>query len=375
MALEINDNSEANAEAKVESGLNRQINLFGAKKVTAADRMFFIEQLAMMLETGSDLHSSLSVLKQQSDNPEMGRVIGMLCDDINEGKTFASAIAKHPEVFSNTYVSLIAASESGGYIRKILEHLLAMEKQRDELHTTLVSAVSYPAFLLFFSFAMVVFILVVVFPKFADMFVAIQDQLPATTIILMATSHIIIDYWWAILIGFSVLIMGFIYWLKSESGNRTMDSIKLRTPILKNIFIKLYLIQTMRVLGLSLSHGVNLVEALDIAKDVVKNRIFHDFINSLGISISEGRTLASGFKDTDFIPPIVKQMISTGEETGNLAMVSTRIADYFQKELEKLLQFITKAIEPVMLIVMGVVVGVLVSSLILPIFKLSHAVH
>lgn len=131
----------------------------------------------------------------------------------------------------------------------------------------------------------------------------------------------------------------------------------------------------MRVLGLSLSHGVNLVEALDIAKDVVKNRIFHDFINSLGISISEGRTLASGFKDTDFIPPIVKQMISTGEETGNLAMVSTRIADYFQKELEKLLQFITKAIEPVMLIIMGVVVGVLVSSLILPIFKLSHAVH
>ena len=107
----------------------------------------------------------------------------------------------------------------------------------------------------------------------------------------------------------------------------------------------------------------------------VKNRVFHDFINRLSIIVSEGRTLASGFKEVDFIPPIVVQMITTGEETGNLAMVSTRIADYFQKELKKLLHFITKAIEPIMLIVMGVVVGVLVSSLILPIFKLSHAVH
>ena len=373
MALEINNNSEAKPTA--DRSLNMQISLTGHKKVSAGDRMFFIEQLAMMLETGSDLHSSLNVLKQQGDNPEMSRVIGMLCDDISEGKTFSSALAKHPKVFSNTYVSLIAASESGGYIRKILEHLLEMEKQRDELHTTLVSAVSYPAFLLVFSFGVVVFVLVVIFPKFSELFVGIQDQLPGSTIFLMALSHIIIDYWWLILVGFVVSLAGFLSWLKSEVGNRIIDRIKLQTPILKNIFIKLYLVQSMRVLGLSLSHGVNLVEALDIAKEVVKNRVFHDFINSLSISIGEGRTLASGFKEAEFIPPVVLQMITTGEETGNLALVCTRIADYFQKELKKMLTLITKAIEPIMLIVMGAIVGLLVSSLILPIFKLSQAVH
>jgi type IV pilus assembly protein PilC len=373
MALEIGKNNSA--KPKEVGGLNRQIKLSGAKKVTAGDRMFFIEQLAMMLETGSDLYSSLNVLKKQSDNPELQRIIDEISDDINEGKTFSSALARHPDVFSSTYVSLIAASESGGYIREILEHLLSMEKQRDELHSTLVSAASYPAFLIVFSVAMVVFILAVVFPKFADLFSAIEDQLPVTTRFLMALSQIIIDYWWGLLIALATLFAGFMSWLKSDSGARVMDGVKLKTPLIKHVFIKLYLIQTMRVLGLSLSHGVNLIDALDIAKDVVKNRIYHDFLDSLIRDVSEGRNLAGGFNKVDFIPPIVQQMVTTGEETGNLALVSIRIADYFQKELEKLLKFITKIIEPVMLIVMGIIVGVLVSSLILPIFKLSHAVH
>ena len=370
MAIEIENNTPAK-----KSSANININLTGPKKITANDRMFFIEQLALMIETGSDLHTSLDILKQQSKNPELIRVITEIRDSIGEGRTFSSAMAKHPEVFSSTYVSLIAASESGGYLQRILEHLLEMEKQRDELKTTIISAVSYPAFLMVFSLAMVIFILAVVFPKFAEMFTAIQDQLPGSTIFLMAASHIIIEYWWALLSGFVALVIGIIALFKSELGSRKVASFKLKAPGIKHIFIKIYLIQIMRVLGLSLKHGVNLLEALEIAKDVANNHIFHEFVDELIDNINDGKKLALGFNESEFIPPMVKQMITTGEETGNLALVSTRIADYFQKELEKLLKFITKAIEPIMLIVMGVVVGVLVSSLILPIFKLSHAVH
>ncbi len=372
MAIEI---EKAASAKKTSANINININLTGPTKVTAKDRMFFIEQLALMIETGSDLHTSLDILQQQVKKPELVRVISDIRDKIGEGKTFSSAMAKHPEVFSGTYVSLIEASESGGYLQRILEHLVEMEKQRDELNTSLISAVSYPAFLMVFSVAMVIFILVVVFPKFAEMFVAIQDQLPSTTLFLMAASHIIIDYWWAILLGISVLAMGCSVWLKSESGNQVVASFKLKAPGIKHIFIKIYLIQIMRVLGLSLKHGVNLVEALGISRDVAKNHIFHQFVDGLIDNINDGKKLAFGFNEAVFIPPMVKQMIATGEETGNLALVSTRIADYFQKELEKQLQLVTKAIEPIMLIVMGVIVGVLVSSLILPIFKLSHAVH
>jgi type II secretory pathway component PulF len=215
MAIEIESTEPAK---KSSANINININLTGPKKITAKDRMFFIEQLALMIETGSDLHTSLDILQQQSKHPELSRVISDIRDNISEGRTFSSAMAKHPEVFSSTYVSLIAASESGGYLQRILEHLVEMEKQRDELNTSLISAVSYPAFLMVFSVAMVIFILVVVFPKFAVMFVAIQDQLPSTTIFLMAASHILIEYWWALLIGLFALVMGFQPGLKANQA-------------------------------------------------------------------------------------------------------------------------------------------------------------
>jgi type II secretory pathway component PulF len=374
MALEIQSLNNSTTPDSKKTG-RKSISLFGEKKISQTDRMFFLEQLALMLETGSDLHSSLNVLAKQTSHPKLERVIQKMADDISEGGSFSSALARHPKVFSNTYVSLIAASESGGYIRRILEHLLEMEKQRAEFKSTLISAVSYPVFLMVFSLAMVIFILAVVFPKFAELFTSIQDQLPATTIFLMGLSHLIIHYWWALIASLLGFIMLFVFWAKSETGNRSLDQIKLKIPGLNTLFLKIYLIQTMRVLGLSLSNGVSLIDALNLAKDVVKNRVFHDFLDRLSHDVTEGRTLAYGFNTTPFIPPIVQQMITTGEETGKLALVTTRIADFFQKELEKTLGFISKAIEPLMLLVMGVVVGLLVSSLILPIFKLSHAVH
>jgi type II secretory pathway component PulF len=373
MALEINPKNSTDI-VKSNSG-KFKLALNSPKKVANKDRMFFIEQLALMLETGSDLHTSLNVLAKQTDNTELARVLKALSDDISEGKTFSSALAKYPQVFSNTYISLIAASESGGYIRHILEHLLIMEKQREELRNTLISAMSYPAFLMLFSIGMVVFILVVVFPKFGPLFTSIQDQLPITTIYLMALSHIISDYWWAIVPGLIGLIVLCSLWLKSAQSSALIDQLKLTTPFIKHIFVKIYLIQMMRILALSLKSGVSLMEALALSKDVVRNIGFVHFLETLVQDVTEGRKLAYGFNSSAFIPPIVKQMITTGEETGNLALVSDRIADYFQQDLEKLLKLLTKAIEPIMLLVMGVVVGVLVSSLILPIFKLSHAVH
>jgi type II secretory pathway component PulF len=374
MALELNRANKPDASKKTETG-KLKLPFSGGRKVSNKERMFFIEQLALMLETGTDLHTSLHVLAQQADHAELARIITTMRDDIGEGRTFSSALAKHPQVFSKTYISLIAASESGGYIRRILDHLLVMEKQRDELRNTLISALSYPAFLMLFSLGMVVFILAVVFPKFGQLFKSIQDQLPITTIYLMKLSHLITNYWWGLAIGLSALVVAGSLFLQSQQGRELVDRLKLSLPGIKSIYIQIYLIQMMRILALSLKSGVNLMEALELCKDVVQNAVFVRFIEGLSNDVMEGRKLAQGFKNSDMIPPIVKQMVTTGEETGNLELVSDRIAEYFQNNLEKLLKIMTKAIEPLMLLVMGVVVGVLVSSLILPIFKLSHAVH
>ncbi len=191
----------------------------------------------------------------------------------------------------------------------------------------------------------------------------------------MRFSHLITESWWLLVPGLFGLTALFSLFIKSVKGRELIDHLKLTTPVIKHIFIKIYLIQMMRILALSLKSGVNLLDALVLAKDVVQNIGFIRFVETLIKDVTEGRKLAYGFNNSEVIPPIVKQMITTGEETGNLALVSDRIADYFQQDLEKLLKLLTKAIEPIMLLVMGIVVGVLVSSLILPIFKLSHAVH
>ncbi len=358
----------------VQNMTNWQELLHKKGKVADKDRMFFTEQLSLMLETGASLPQALTTLKAQSDNPAMAYLIDDLMNNITEGNTFSYALSLHPEVFSTTYINLVAASERGGFMHQVLTQLQEMEQKREELRNTLVSSFSYPAFLVFFSFAVVVFVLVVVFPKFGDMFASIEDQLPATTIGLMAASNILTQYWIFILGGIMVCMLFLRYWLKSPDGIRYLDSFKLGAPVLKDVFIKLYLVQSLRVMSLSLRNGVSVMDTLAACKGVVRNTVYQQFINDVEAQVQEGAGLAVGFNKTDFIPPIAEQMITTGEETGNLPKVMGRIADYYERQLSKNLKALSKLAEPIMLLVMGVVVGVLVSSLILPIFKLSRAV-
>ncbi len=374
MALELNTSPPAVSQTKdTAAGIqNKDLFVSGVKNV---DVMLFTEQLALLLETGSDLHSSIETLASQTEKPRMREILTSISDAIEEGKTFSWALAQHPEAFSPTYVSLIAASEGGGYMDTVLNHLLEMEHQREELRATLVSAFTYPAFLIVFSILVVVFVLVVVFPKFGEMFSSIHDQLPVTTVFLMWLSQLILQWWWALLIACAGLMLGAFLWFKSNTGSRFLDWFKMKLPLVKDIFMQVYLIQSMRVLGLSLENGVPMLEALDSARTAVSNLLFRDFMQGIRDHVNEGRNFHLGFSRAEFIPPLVKQMITTGESTGNLPMVLARIATHYQKELDKKLKTLAKIVEPIMLLIMGVVVGLLVSSLILPIFKLSSSIR
>nr|MDJ0807905.1 type II secretion system F family protein [Gammaproteobacteria bacterium] len=347
---------------------------FQQRKISDKDRHFFTEQMALLLETGTNLHVSLQALKGQLSNPAMRELLEQLIEDVGEGKQFSHALAKHPQVFSQTYVNLIAASEDGGFMHEVLEQLLEMEEKRAQLRQTLFSALSYPVFLLLFALGVVLFVLVVVFPKFADMFSMISDQLPATTTFLMAASEFFRKQWVYLLIAMASTVLLFRYWASSQTGRYRLDWCKLNLPVVRNVFIQLYLLQSLRVLSLSLSNGVGILDTLHACRDVVPNQLFQAFIGKVERRVEAGEGIARGFEDADFIPPIVEQMISTGEETGNLPKVMARLSDYYERELSNLLKTLSKLAEPVMLLVMGVVVGLLVSSLILPIFKLSRAV-
>lgn len=344
------------------------------KKLEVTDRVFFTEQLALMLEAGMPLYESLKALATLDVKPQMKTIITSLMEDVEGGKSFSAALGRYPEFFSIAYINLVAAAENGGFLDKVLAELMVMDEKREKLKATVVSAMIYPGFLISFSLAVVIFVLVAVFPKFAVLFERIHDELPGSTLFLMAASNALINYWWLFIASLLLLSVFVYYWLRSAHGMETIDRLKLSVYVIKDIFIQLYLVQSMRLMSMSMSNGVSAIDTLSACSEVVNNTVFNRFIGQIKHHVKEGAGFSNGFEQVDFIPATVKQMIKTGDATGNLAQVMARVADYYERELEKKLALFTRMVEPIMLLVMGVVVGLLVSSLMLPIFKLSRAV-
>jgi type II secretory pathway component PulF len=354
------------------SSLN--LTLF-ASPIRDEDRMFFTEQLALLLDTGTPLHRSLMSLKDQADQENIRDILGQMAAEVEKGNSFSVALANHPKMFPVSYVKLIEASEGGGFMAKVLAELLLMDEKQQQLKTVIRSAMTYPIFLMVFSLSVVVFVMVFVFPKFADIFSSIRDQLPLSTIILMAISDILRGYWQIILAAVVAVVAAVVYVLKTPAGRYFIDKMKLRVPMLRDIFRQIYMVQLMRVLSLSLHNGVSVRDALKACREVVDNQLYRDLISAAEANVQQGRRVSEVFGNSPHIPSLAQQMLMTGEETGNLAKVMGRIADYYDKELRKRLDRLSKLAEPIMLMVMGLVVGIIVSSLILPIFKLSSVSH
>lgn len=371
MALELRHTDTSSMTAKWRAFMQLQL----PQKVGANDRKFFTEQLALLLETGNSLVDALVMISGQTSNPGLSRVLDDVRERVEEGMLFSAALSTHPEVFPNTYTTLIKSSEDGGFMDRVLKHILAMDEKREELQATLISAFTYPAFLAVFTVAVVIFILAYVFPKFEVMFESIKGDLPAITLALMWVSDVITEYWWAVLGGTAAVVALLLRAMRKMDGQQVINNLLTGIPLFRGLIYQIYMIQFMRVLSLSLGNGVTLVDALTACKDLVKFSSYAGFIESLLSNVNEGRGLSVGFTDSQFVPPLACQMMRIAEEAGRLPLVTGRIADYYQRELERRLHTLSKVIEPIMLLVMGVVVGLIVSALILPIFKVSGSVH
>jgi type II secretory pathway component PulF len=347
----------------------------GSQRVTERERMYFTEQLSLMLETGLALHAALTSLRRQSGSPALQQLLAELAQEVAGGRPFSQALARHPQVFSRTYVSLVAASERGGFLHEVLAQILRMEERREALRATLVAAFTYPAFLLCFSFAVVVFVLTTVFPKFEKLFAGIADELPLTTRGLMWMSDLILHQWPVLLAAAAVAAWLVVRWVQSGAGAAHIDRLKLRVPALGGVYLQLYLVHTLRVLSLSLANGVTIMDALAACRDLIDNRLFRDELVRIERGVQEGKGLTASFMEATLLPAAVREMIATGDATGRLAQVAGRLADFHEQALQKRLAQLAKIIEPLMLLVMGGLVGTLVASLILPIFKLARAVH
>ncbi|MGI9324259.1 MAG: type II secretion system F family protein [Pseudomonadales bacterium] len=375
MALELAQAGNGPAPTGSENSRSVKTLTNGVRKVTAKDRLFFTEQLAMLIDSGLATHQALELVARQTRHPTLGAAVLQIADDVAGGKTLSEAMAEQPHVFNSSYVRLIQASETGGYLSRVLAQLQHTDERLENLRRTLISAFTYPAILLVFSVLVVTFVLAYVFPKFSKLFVSLGDQLPITTRVLMGVSDMLVNYWYLVAAAAVAAIVLLRLWLRGSAAQLLLDRAKLTLPGLKSLCQRLYMSQTMQVMGLSLSNGVTVPETLRSCRDATQNRLLQAEFSKIEARIQEGDRLSEAFSDMEMVPELAKEMIATADEAGNLGQVANRIAGYYEDELNRLLERFSKIIEPIMLLVMGVVVGVLVSSLLLPVFKLSQVIR
>ena len=345
------------------------------RKIKAKEIIFFTSQLSLMLEVGTPLTSSLTAIENQTKNPAFKEVIHAMGKDIEEGLQLSDAMRRHPQVFNHVFISMIKAGETGGFLQGILDRLAEMQEKRQALIAQLRSTLTYPAILCLVGLLVVIFVLVGVLPKFTTFFAGKESILPITTRFLMAMSHSLRGYWWLYLISFVGLIVALKLWKESEPGQALIDRFCVSAPMVARLYNKIYTCQLLRTLGHLMSSQVPLLEALEVTQATIRNRYFSRFITQIINHVEKGGRFAQPFTTYPYILDSVKQMVATGEEVGNLPTVMLRLAGFYDTEVDRELKNIASLIEPIALMLLGGVVGVIVASVILPLFKLAHAVH
>ena len=342
--------------------------------ITTRDIVIFTRQFATMINAGLPLVQSLDILGEQTENQSLAKVLGEVLYDVESGHTLADAMGRHPKVFSELFVNMVAAGEAGGILDTILLRLATFLEKNDALVRKIKGAMIYPAVIFSVAGMAIVILLIFVIPTFQTMFESAGIPLPLPTRIVIGMSQFLQAFWWALLIGIVALVFGIRQAYSTDGGRLFIDRLMLALPILGDLQRKAAVARFTRTLGTLVSSGVSILEGLEITAKTAGNRVIHDAVMSSRTSIAGGETIAGPLKESGVFPPMVVQMINVGEQTGGLDTMLTKIADFYDDEVDAAVEALLAAMEPIMIVVLGVVVGGMIVAMYLPIFDMINAV-
>jgi type IV pilus assembly protein PilC len=340
------------------------------KKVAQNEVAVFTRQFAIMLNAGLPLIQALDAIAQQHPNQSFKAVLDQIRGDVEGGSTLSAAMARHPKVFDSLYTNMVAAGETGGILDTILQRLSSFIEKIVKLKRALRSAMIYPSVILTIAIAVVAVILWKVVPVFATLFEGFNVELPLPTRIVIGLSHIIESYAIFFAIAIALGIVGLKAYYKTDKGRHNVDGALLKAPVLGPILRKIAVARFTRTLATLITSGVPILEALDITAKTSGSAILEEVIYQLRARIEEGGTMADPMKNSGFFPPMVTQMVSVGESTGELDTMLVKVADYYEEEVDVVVANLLTILEPILMVFLGVVVGGIVISMYLPLFKL-----
>ena len=351
----------------------RQINIVIGSGVAPKDLQIFTRQLATMIDAGLPLVQCLEILAAQTPNKIFARILGQIKSSVEQGSTFSDALRRHPKVFDDLYVNLVAAGEVGGILDTILNRLAVYIEKAVKLKAQVKSAMFYPIAILIVAIGVIAVMLVKVIPTFEDMYKDMGGgaKLPAATRVVINMSHSFIDKWYLFVGGLVGFISFVVITRRNDRGRELWDRLLLRLPVLGPTLRKIVVARFTRTLGTLLSSGVPILDALDICARTAGNRVVQAGILKARDKISEGHDMAGPLAESRVFPSMVVQMIGVGEQTGAMDQMLQKIADFYEEEVDAAVTAMTSLIEPIMMAFLGVVVGGLIIAMYLPIFGLA----
>ncbi len=332
--------------------------------------VFFTRQVAMMVKAGLPLMDAIHGVSIQTTSASFRKDLILLTEDLKGGVSFSEALAKHPRLFSNFYISMVRAGETAGILDQVLERLAVIGEEEMELEGRVKSALVYPCLLVVMSVVIVTFLMVAILPKFVGIFEEAGAKLPIPTMILLGISRIFQTFWFLIPVAVFLGVFLIRRYARTPAGRYRLHSWTLKLPIVGPLTQKTILARMTRIMGSLLKSGIQAVAALTIAQEVVGNQVVRQALIHIREAVVGGSNLADPFRMSQVFPPTLSQMVSVGERTGTLDEILLHLSEFYDSEVERDLRTLTSTLEPILLLVMGLVVGFIALSVLLPIFQL-----
>jgi len=335
----------------------------------------FTRQFSVMIDAGLPLVQCLEILGSQEPNKTFAKIIMQVRQDVESGSSLADAMRKHPKAFDNLYTNMIAAGEAGGILDVILQRLATYIEKAVKLKSQVKSAMIYPIAVISVAILAVAVILWKVIPTFASLFLSLGAQLPLPTRIVIAFSNFLADYFLFMVAAIIVIIFVLRQYYKTYRGRRVIDGFLLKLPVLGMLLRKIAVARFCRTLATLTSSGVAIMEGLDITARTAGNSIIEDAILYVRKQVETGKTISDPLKETGVFPPMVCQMISVGEGTGALDTMLSKIADFYEEEVDTAVAGLMKLLEPVIIVILGTVIGFIVVAMYMPMFSLISKIQ
>ncbi len=358
-----------------EEVLKKEIHIPIGRAVKVKDLAVFSRQLATMVSSGLSLLRALTILEEQTENRFLARVVGQVRAEVEKGTALSVALSRHPKVFSNLYVSMVKAGETGGILDSVLQKLAETLEADLSLRQKIKSAMTYPAVVFVLVMVVLAAILLFVVPIFRGLYAELGGTLPLPTRVLLGVSALVTRFWYLWFGAALALGVGMRRYVATSSGRYQLDVLKLRLPIFGKLFQKTALSRFARTLGVLLRSGVPILQALDIVAETVNNGVVSRAVRDVQASVGQGESIAKPMAGHKVFPPMVVQMVAVGEETGAVDSMLEKISHFYDQEVEAAVAALTSLIEPLLIAFMGAVVGGIVVALYMPMFNIINLIR